>query len=113
MFIYFPLFFNLLAFVTGIKAVGDGRDWNFGIRDIFRGNKLAMVYLWLIGSTCFSLIHFVALLTKSPIIMGEYQHPVWLFLHCLIGVFFASAHSFIDNIFEDEKLAHDFLGIAP
>lgn len=110
----FPILFNLLAVVTGFRAVGEGRNWNFTIADIFRGDQLAKVYVWIIGSTCFSLVHLVALITQSPTFLGpEISEPVWLLLHSLIGIFFSSAHLFVDAIFEDKWLAQKFLGTAP
>jgi hypothetical protein len=110
--ILLPILTNLLAVITGIRAVGDGRDWSFKVSDIFRGAPLAKVYVWLIFSTCFSLVHLMALLTQSAAILGpEINVPVWLFLHTLIGLFFTSAHLFVDAIFEDRWLAQRFLGI--
>lgn len=109
--ILLPLLANLLAVITGIRAVGDGRGWNFCVRDIFRGDKLAMIYTWVIGSTCFSLVHFVALLTQAPIIADERGSSIWLILHTLNGLFFTAAHLFVDAVFEDKGLIKRFLGL--
>lgn len=108
-----PIIFNIIAFVTGILAVGNGTRFNFKKRDLLNGNKLAMVYLWIIGSTCFSLIHTVALLTQASFVSGELSSPMWLFLHSLIGIFFTSAHLLIDASFEDHKLAERIFGVSP
>lgn len=109
----FPLLFNLLAFITGIHAVGNGSRWDFSLNDLMRGEKLAMVYLWIIGSTGFSLVHTIALLTNAPFISGELSSPLWLFLHSLIGIFFTSAHILVDATFEDHELAERIFGVSP
>jgi hypothetical protein len=109
-----PIIFNLFAVVTGIRAVGTGRDWDFNLRDVFKGDARAKVYVWLVCSTAFSMVHFIALITQDATIIGYVAHePVWLFLHTLIGLFFSSAHLFVDAVFEDRKLCQKFLGTSP
>lgn len=108
-----PILINLIAFITGIRAVGEGHRWSFNKRDLMTGDKLAMVYLWIIGSTCFSLVHFVALLTGAPFIAGDLTSPVWLFLHSLIGIFFSITHVMIDVAFANHKVAEKVFGVSP
>jgi hypothetical protein len=111
--VLFPILLNILAFITGIHAVGCASRWQFNLQDLIRGEKLAMVYLWVIGSTAFSLVHTIALLTKAPFLSGELSSPLWLFLHSLIGLFFSSAHILIDAAFEDKRLAERIFGVSP
>ncbi len=106
-----PLFINLLALVTGVLAIGEGTRWNFSIPQLFHGDKLAMIYCWVICSTSFSMVHFIALLTSAPIIGMEPGSLYWVVSHTLIGCFFTSAHVFIDAVFEDRQYAHDLLGV--
>ena len=107
-----PLLFNLLAVFTGIRAIGDGTRWHFGIKDILTGKILAKMYVWIICSTAFSLVHAVALLTRASFIGSEVDQPIWLVLHSLIGLLFITAHGFVDAVFSDKALAHRIFGIA-
>lgn len=107
-----PLLANLLAVITGIRAVGDGRAWRFTCKDVVQGKRIAMIYLWVIGSTCFSLVHFVALLTQAPIIQNEQGSLLWVAMHTLNGLFFTAAHLFVDAVFEDKYLLKRFLGLT-
>ncbi len=113
MLVLIPILANLIAVITGFHAVGDGRTWNFTCKDILRGDLLAKVYVWIVLSTAFSLVHMVGLLTASTSIVGtESFQPAWLFLHTLIGVLFATAHLFVDAVFRDRILANRFFGYA-
>jgi hypothetical protein len=60
------------------------------------------------------MVHLIALVTEDHTFIGFVaREPVWLFLHTMIGLFFASAHLFVDAIFEDQWLSRKFLGISP
>lgn len=102
---------NLMAVATGLLAVGDARNWNYTFTDLMSGKKLPLIYGWVIGSTAFSLVHFTALVTSSPLIGVEFQSSFWLVMHALIGIFFTLAHLFVDMIFEDRELAGSILGV--
>lgn len=106
-----PLLLNLLAVVTGFVAVGEATRWEFSIKELFKGCKIGLVYMWVMGSTAFSLVHFVALLTHSPLVGNEHSSVVWLAMHSLIGLFFTTAHVFIDAVLEDKQRAHQFFGL--
>lgn len=88
---------SLLAVFSGIAAIGSGRHWKFSNKDIIRGKRNAVLYVWVTLSTVFSLAH-------STSIVEYGLHPkwgttsdiqFWFFLHATIGLLLCCAHAYI------------------
>lgn len=92
------IFFSALAFLSGIAVIGSGRHFDYTVRDLLHGRDNALLYLWITGSTAFSLAHLTVLMD-----FGFHYHfgykdastPVWMALHAAVGVLFVMAHAYI------------------
>jgi len=98
MMVQVALVLSSLAAVTGILAVGNGKHWNFKIPDYFRGKRNAILYLWVITSTIFSILHSGMIANYGVIYHWGYRNhdtPVWMALHAAMGVLLTTAHVFV------------------
>lgn len=84
--------------LTGILAVGSGGNWKFEISDYFRGKRNAVLYLWVISSTIFSILHSGAIahygITNQWGYRNEDTH-VWMAIHAMTGILLTVAHMFV------------------
>lgn len=85
-----------LAALSGIFAVGSGRHWVFTVADYFRGKRNAILYLWVITSTIFSICHSAVILEHGLThgwAAGE--NLKWFTIHAIAGILFVFAHMFV------------------
>jgi len=87
-----------LAAIIGILAVGSGERWQFTVSDYFKGRRNALLYLWVMGSTIFSICHSGALVDYGianhwHIAPGE--SPKWMCIHATCGLVLTFAHIFV------------------
>lgn len=94
---------TLLSFValcTGIFAVGSGSKWQYARKDILKGRKNAVLYVWVTFSTMFSLAHTAAcfqyLITPEWGVGPAIQ--MWFALHALMGILLTTAHIYIHRV---------------
>lgn len=84
-----------IAALSGITAVGSGSHWKFHPRDYLRGKRNAILYLWVITSTIFSIVHAGVLLEAGLDRGFEFVRPTgpkWFAVHTAVGVLFTWAH---------------------
>lgn len=102
---------SLLAFFTGIFAVGSGSRWQYKRKDILKGRKNAVLYVWITFSSMFSAAHTAAcgqyLLT--PIWGTGPEIQMWFALHALIGVLLSVAHLLIHRIMKVDGASEAYL----
>lgn len=85
------------AALTGIFAVGSGRHWKFSVPDYFRGKRNAILYLWVITSTIFSICHS-GVIAEHGLRYGFAATDAnlkWFVIHAVAGVLFVFAHIFV------------------
>ena len=94
-----------IASLTGIFAVGSGRHWKFKAMDYFRGKRNAVVYLWVICSSVFSIFHAGLLSEYALRFDWAFRYPdqwPWLALHAVIGMLLTFAHLFVAHTLSKE-----------
>lgn len=103
--------FALAALVTGIVAIGSGTRWQFTPKDIMRGRKNAVLYVWVTLSTMFSLAHFASCFQYAMIPLWGFGAAIqsWFALHALVGLILSLAHGYIHLIMEREGATEAFL----
>lgn len=86
-----------IAALSGIFAVGSGRHWHFEVRDYFRGKRNAILYLWVIASTIFSICHSGFLVEYYFVNGGLMRHgdTKWMIIHSIAGFLLTCAHAFV------------------
>jgi hypothetical protein len=87
-----------VAALSGIFAVGNGKHWKFEFGDYFRGKRNAILYLWVITSTIFSILHSGMIVTYGISHNWGYtteEAPTWMALHAFMGVLLTVAHLFV------------------
>lgn len=92
------LFFSSVAALSGIFAIGSGRHWQFGVADYFRGKRNAILYLWVIASTIFSICHSGVIAEYGIAFdwaMRTADSWKWMVLHAVMGVLLTCAHIFV------------------
>lgn len=87
-----------LALASGLLAVGKGTHFTYKIKDIWEGRQSAWLYIWVTGSTIFSLAHFVVLVDygrENHWMYSNARTPTWMLLHSGMSLLLTSAHFFI------------------
>lgn len=99
-------FASFVALVSGIVAVGSGAKWKYTFRDMLRGKRNAMLYIWVTFSTIFSLVHTVANLNYllEPINGMSFEVQIWFAIHFSAAVLLVAAHIFIYNSLDEVPL---------
>jgi phosphatidylglycerophosphate synthase len=98
MLVMIALVLSSVAALSGILAVGNGRCWNFEIRDYFRGKRNAILYLWVVTSTIFSMLHSGMLVNYGIVYHWQYRNHdthIWMALHAAMGLLLTMAHIFV------------------
>lgn len=106
MFIATALIFALLAVLSGLIAVGSGKDWKFTIKDIARGQQNALLYVWVTFSTMFSLAHVTAITGWILTDGFNYRHfdtAMWFAMHTAVGILMVAAHVYIKVLLGDPE----------
>lgn len=103
--------FALAALITGILAVGSGAKWEYHPKDILKGRKNALLYVWVTLSTMFSLAHFAACFQYilNPVWGLDSSIQGWFVLHAIIGVLLSAAHGYIHFIMKREGATEAYL----
>jgi len=105
--IYIALVCSLAAFLSGLLAIGSGKDWHFSTRDIARGRENAIAYIWVTLSTIFSISHSAVIgfwiWIGGPAIVGEQHTTMWMSFHAAMGLLFLTAHLFIKAKIENSR----------
>lgn len=101
---------NVLAALTGIIAVGGGRHWRFTVVDYFRGKRNALLYLWVTGSTIFSLTLSGALISYALRFHWQLRDADayrWMVIHAVMGVLLILAHLFVATTLSKDSTKFD------
>lgn len=97
--------FASLAAITGILAIGSGQHWKFTVADYFRGKRNAILYLWVIISTIYSILH-AGVLTNYGLDHGfsarDSETTMWMFFHAGMGFLLTGAHAYIVSTLSKE-----------
>jgi hypothetical protein len=96
--VYMAVVCSALAFLSGIIAVGSGHDWHFTTKDIIQGKQNAVLYVWVMFSSIFSLAHLASLAIYGiENSWGYRDHDTgqWMAIHTSVGVLLIAAHLFI------------------
>ncbi len=91
------LLLTTLAALSGILAVGSGHHWSFTVGDYFRGKRNAVLYLWVISSTIFSICHS-GVIAEHGLRYGfeaTNGNLKWFVIHAVAGLLFVFAHIFV------------------
>lgn len=103
--IAFAVLMSSLAAVSGILAVGSGRHWQFGVLDYFRGKRNAVLYLWVLFSTIFSICHSGVLvewgMTRDWTVQNA-SDIKWSLIHATVGLLLTFAHLFVASTLSKE-----------
>lgn len=98
MMIQLAALFATMAALSGIFAVGSGRHWHFKVTDYFRGKRNAILYLWVIVSTIYSIIHSGALIEyglENNWTPWTAKTNIFMFFHAGMGVLLTMAHAYV------------------
>ena len=98
MMVYIALIFSSLAAISGILAVGNGQHWKFDVKDYFLGKRNAILYLWVVCSTIFSILHSGMIANYGiNYHWGYHNHDthIWMAIHATMGVLLTIAHMFV------------------
>lgn len=87
-----------LAAITGFVAIGNGQHWHFSLKDILLGKRNAILYLWVVVSTIFSICHSgflveVGVHSNWAPICGD--QAGWMIIHICNGLLLVCAHLFV------------------
>lgn len=87
-----------LAAISGFVAIGNGQHWHFSLKDIFQGKRNAILYLWVVFSTIFSMCHSGFLVEFS--LRNQWQiacsdQAGWMIVHICNGLLLTCAHLFV------------------
>ena len=89
---------SLISFLTGIMVVGSGSHFQFSKKDILRGRRDAWLYIWIIFSSIFALLHFTSLINYGLVYDWQYRTydtGLWMCIHTGVGMLLTAAHLFI------------------
>lgn len=95
---------SLSAF-SGILAIGSGRHWNFTVGDYFRGKRNAILYLWVVSSSIFSICHSGTIIEYGANHQWAYAMPgdgKWMAIHSIVGLLLTFAHMFVASTLSKE-----------
>jgi hypothetical protein len=96
--VLFSLICSTFAALTGIIAIGSGRHWQFSNMDYLRGKRNAILYLWVISSTIFSIVHSGVLVDYGLDNQWALRTPdsaKWFVLHAAMGILLVAAHIYV------------------
>lgn len=91
---------SFIALCTGIFAVGSGSRWDYDRKDILKGRKNAVLYVWVTFSTMFSLAHTAACFqyVLTPEWGTDAPIQMWFALHAAMAMILSTAHIYIHRI---------------
>lgn len=98
MIIVITLFLTSLAALSGIYAIGSGQHWTFEIKDYFLGKRNAVLYLWVVCSAIFSILHSGAIASYGlqwHWVIQDQQTQIWMAIHATIGILLTLAHLYV------------------
>ena len=111
MIILFALLCASVAILTGIVAVGSGTHFRFDLRDLAFGRKNARLYVWVVSSSIFSILHAGMILDYGLQNHWAYRNEddgLWLCIHAGVGMLFTFAHMWIaDSLRRDAAITAD------
>lgn len=105
MMVAIALIFSSMAAISGILAVGNGKHWEFKVTDYFRGKRNAILYLWVVTSTIFSILHSGMIASYGLTYHWGYRNHdthIWMALHAFTGVLLTIAHMFVAHTLAKE-----------
>ncbi|MGE8141841.1 hypothetical protein ACQKOE_07685 [Novosphingobium sp. NPDC080210] len=102
--IFLAILMTSIAALSGIFAVGSGRHWQFEVRDYFRGKRNAILYLWVVTSTIFSICHSGFLVDYGIANFGQPRpgDVKWMVIHSVAGFLLTCAHAFVASTLAKE-----------
>lgn len=98
MLVKLALIMTSIAALSGILAVGNGRHWRFKNIDYLRGKRNAILYLWVMTSTIFSILHSGTIANYGIVYDWAYRNhdtPIWMCIHAFMGFLLTTAHIFV------------------
>lgn len=110
--VYTAAVISALSFLSGILAVGSGSHFQYQTKDILRGRRDAILYIWVTLSSIFALAHCASLLDYGITEGWGYRNADtgrWMLIHSGVGVLLTSAHLFVRNDLRDGASDHIFL----
>lgn len=96
--VYLAAFCAAASFLSGIVVIGSGEAFQYSKRDILRGRRDAILYIWVILSSMFSIAHFASLVDFGITYDWGYRSADtgrWMVIHSCIGLLLTSAHVFL------------------
>lgn len=96
--VYLAAICSAVSFLTGIVAVGSGKHFQYSQKDILRGRRDAILYIWVTFSSIFALAHCASLLDYGLSYNWTYRTEDsgrWMAIHSGVGMLLTSAHLFI------------------
>lgn len=96
--VYTAIVASLFSVVSGIFAIGNGQHFKFRLCDVWGGRRDAALYVWLVFSTIFGLMHCGALVDygiDENFGYREYDTGVWMLIHTAVGTMNTVVHFFI------------------
>lgn len=102
---------SVIALLTGIAAIGSGRHWQFTNKDILKGKRNAILYVWVTASSMFSLAHSTATIGYAidPKFGVGPDIQFWFAIHATVGVLLSVAHFYIYRSLESKSVDGDEL----
>lgn len=102
--IWLAIILTSIAALSGIMAVGSGRHWQFETSDYFRGKRNAVLYLWVVTSTIFSICHSGFLVEYGVTYHGMLRpgDMRWMVIHSMAGLLLTCAHIFVASTLAKE-----------
>jgi hypothetical protein len=96
--VYLATVCGAFSFLTGLIAVGSGKEFQYKPKHLLQGRRDALLYVWVIFSTIFALAHFCSLVNYGISEHWGYRSGdtgLWMLIHVGIGVLLTAAHLFI------------------
>lgn len=110
--VYLAAVCSALSFLTGIVAIGSGKEFQYDVKHLWQGRRDAILYAWVMFSSMFALAHFASLLDYGIVQNWGYRESDtgrWMVIHAGVGALLTSAHLFIRQDLRGGASSHIFL----
>lgn len=110
--VYLAVVCSAVSFLTGIIAVGSGKEFQYDPKHLWQGRRDALLYVWVIFSSIFALAHLASLLDYGITENWQYRFSDtgrWMAIHAGVGSLLTTAHLFIRHDLAGGASSHIFL----
>lgn len=110
--VYLAVVCSALSFLTGIVAVGSGKEFQFQPKHLLQGRRDALLYVWVIFSSIFGMAHAASLVNYGITENWTYRFAdtgLWMAIHSGVGILLTAAHLFIRQDLSGGASSHIFL----